>query len=361
MSKSSEKPKLTADSFQFTPPRFPLAQINTALEDIFGIQGDLKPLEGERDQNFRVTASDGTRFVLKISAAGEEPDVVDFQIQALEHMRKISPEIPVPVVQPTRSNGLIDTITSATGERHMIRMLSYLEGVPLSMINSHSPTVAKNTGVFQGRVAKALSTFHHRADHYFLVWDINNGLVGETDLWRFGEADICEHKDRLQPHFAGHVLPALTEQRRQVIHSDAHHDNLLIEQDHPDVIAGLIDFGDMVRAPLVCDAAILALGFVPPSDDPVQICAATIAGFNEEFPLTQAECDLLYDTMLMREVLTVLLSDFKISQSASNSTYVEDTRRSVIKSVNKMISIGKDPFKQAFNQACGYTQPSGAA
>jgi Ser/Thr protein kinase RdoA (MazF antagonist) len=39
--------------------------------------------------------------------------------------------------------------------------------------------------------------------------------------------------------------------RRQVIHSDLHGDNVLTVSDDENRIAGVIDFGDMVRAPLI--------------------------------------------------------------------------------------------------------------
>ncbi|GAG02350.1 unnamed protein product, partial [marine sediment metagenome] len=268
-------------------------------------QGDIKPLEGERDQNFRVTASDGKRFVLKISSAGEEPEVVDFQIRALEYLRSNAPEINVPQVQRTGNGELTGALTSAAGVKHMVRMLSYVEGVPLSTIAAPSLTVARNAGIFQAGVAQSLANFEHPAEDHYLVWNMSNGLIEDPALWKFGKQDIRAFEGRLRPHFAGHVIPALRELRSQVIHSDGHQDNLLVAEGQPDEIAGLIDFGDMVRAPLVCDAAIMALGFAGDAQDPVKLSAAAIAGFNEVYPLTRVECDLLYDGMVMREALSV--------------------------------------------------------
>ena len=48
----------------------------------FGLEGDLKPLVSERDQNFRLTTGDGSRYVVKIYNPGESTEVLDFQARA---------------------------------------------------------------------------------------------------------------------------------------------------------------------------------------------------------------------------------------------------------------------------------------
>jgi Ser/Thr protein kinase RdoA (MazF antagonist) len=56
--------------------------LRDAARDHWGLEGEFTPLDGERDQNHRVTAADGTRYVLKVSAAGESEGAVDFQVAA---------------------------------------------------------------------------------------------------------------------------------------------------------------------------------------------------------------------------------------------------------------------------------------
>ena len=54
----------------------------------YGLDVIVRSLVSERDQNFRMKAADGKRFVLKIANSAEDPFVTDFQIQALLHIEK---------------------------------------------------------------------------------------------------------------------------------------------------------------------------------------------------------------------------------------------------------------------------------
>lgn len=52
------------------------------------------------------------------------------------------------------------------------------------------------------------------------------------------------------------TLPRLRRERHQVIHADAHRGNLLAVSGEPEQVAGIIDFGDMVFAPMVMEVAV---------------------------------------------------------------------------------------------------------
>ncbi len=58
--------------------------------------------------------------------------------------------------------------------------------------------------------------------------------------------------------FTEHVLPRLGSVRAQVIHNDYHLYNVLVAPDDHERIVGIIDFGDMVHAPLVGELATAA-------------------------------------------------------------------------------------------------------
>ena len=70
----------------------------------------MQSLAGERDQNCLVKTADGRRYVFKISNPSEPAAVVDFQIAALDHIARVSPEQPVPRVVRTLEGGTHGTI-----------------------------------------------------------------------------------------------------------------------------------------------------------------------------------------------------------------------------------------------------------
>ena len=73
---------ITADLLRFNPPDLPAEWLADFMKEKFGITGEMVPLPGERDQNFKVTTPSGERYVLKISASNEDAALVDLQVSA---------------------------------------------------------------------------------------------------------------------------------------------------------------------------------------------------------------------------------------------------------------------------------------
>ena len=128
--KPSSTGELTAEFLRFEPPRFSKARLLAEAERLFGVTGELKPLEGERDQNHRLTTAEGEAFVLKVSGATEDPGVVDFQIKALQHLERAAPDLPVPRIVETLEGRPAGAMASDEGQRHLVRLLTYLPGIP---------------------------------------------------------------------------------------------------------------------------------------------------------------------------------------------------------------------------------------
>ena len=114
-----------------TAPDLAPAVVEALVRRIYGIEGSARPLAGERDQNCLVQTSDGCRYVLKISNPSEPATVVDFQIAALDHIARVSPDQPVPRVVRTLEGRTHSTIALAEGLETRVRMLTYLDGIQI--------------------------------------------------------------------------------------------------------------------------------------------------------------------------------------------------------------------------------------
>ncbi|MCZ6457125.1 MAG: aminoglycoside phosphotransferase, partial [Actinobacteria bacterium] len=77
------------------PPDLPLDQVADVLVDEYGIEGDLTPLESERDQNVRVDTVERS-YLFKVCNADEDEAVIDLQIQALRRIERVDAAVPVP-------------------------------------------------------------------------------------------------------------------------------------------------------------------------------------------------------------------------------------------------------------------------
>ena len=71
-------------------PQFTDQEASQIAQDVFGIEGRVKPLLSERDQNYQLTTANGRSTILKISGKTETRQSLDFQNQALSHLGSIA-------------------------------------------------------------------------------------------------------------------------------------------------------------------------------------------------------------------------------------------------------------------------------
>ncbi len=77
-------------------PKHPDREAEALVKRHFGIDGRLIPLDGERDQNFLVSACGAQRHVLKISSGSEPTANLDFQATLLSYLEETAPHLPLP-------------------------------------------------------------------------------------------------------------------------------------------------------------------------------------------------------------------------------------------------------------------------
>jgi len=322
---------LTAEDLRFTPPNLPPDVARRFMRDAWGIDGDMKRLSGERDQNFRVSTATGSRYVLKIGSPVEDRSLVDYQVQALRYLARHDDSLPVPHVLLSRSGNAIEELL-VDGEAHTVRLLTFVPGVPWTHIRGNVPLEgARRLGRLQGRLCRALAGFAHPAQHHFMPWDILNGLVVSEPLRRnFMPGELkraCEpHLERLERD----SLPRMLELPAQVIHNDGHTGNVLSDPGDPSVVTGVIDFGDLAHRPVIVDMATSIASLFGNSDDPMAAAEALVQGFVEQAPVGDGQLELLLDAVIARSILTVELLSFRIEKAdAPESVRTEDLPESI--------------------------------
>jgi Ser/Thr protein kinase RdoA (MazF antagonist) len=110
--------------------------------------------------------------------------------------------------------------------------------------------------------------------------------------------------------------------RSQVIYGDMNLDNVLVEVDRPQCISGLIDFGDLVKSPLVMDVAIAAAYQLSDGEDPLAGALPMIAGFHAVRPLQASEQSLLGDLVRTRLATSLLIGTYRASLFPGNRDYL---------------------------------------
>jgi Ser/Thr protein kinase RdoA (MazF antagonist) len=324
----SQRPLTLAD-LNFDPPCLPDRQLLEIAAHHFGIRGQISHLPGERDQNARIRTADGGGFVLKVSSAGADPQGADFQARALVHIAEHDPGLPVPRMVRLQNGGLIAPFQSAAGE-HQVRMLTYLPGILYQDGRAPSQQGLRGIGAFLGRLDRVLASFRHPAAGHWMPWDVTNGLVFNPQLKSLLSAEVRTMLEPAWRRLEHEVYPQLASLRNQIIHQDAHAANLLRPTVDDEAITGLIDFGDMVHGPLICELAVAIAHLLEGGGDPLRIITPVCAGYHSVYPLAGTEIALLPDLVIARLILTLQLLEFRRRNMAHPPRFVTDDQPGII-------------------------------
>lgn len=340
---------------RFNPPEFSVEAIAAVILQAYGLCGRWRPLEGERDQNFRLDVPAGESYVVKVAGPDEDPAVADFQVQALLHLERSCPEIPVPRLVRTLNGEPLCSVTNAAGTPHAVRVVSFLPGIPYGDGVYPDAGHLRQIGAFMGRVVNALTGFEHPASRHFMPWNLANGVAVSRELWAGAEADVsalvpASLLDRLRQD----VLPGLNALPSQVIHNDGHNYNLLRASAERQAVVGLIDFGDMVHGPIIDELAVTATSFQRLCRKHLAAVKALLAGFHRAHPLSDAEVSLLWDAITLRLLITVLLSDIKIRLGGRSAADAEGDRAEAMVMLAEVVETDHRVAVNALRAVCGY-------
>jgi Ser/Thr protein kinase RdoA (MazF antagonist) len=333
------------------PPAFPDGEVREIADRLFGLEGEFKPLVSERDQNFRVQTANGGRYVFKIANADEDPDVVDLQAQALRHVERVDPHMPVPRVVRTRAGEARAWVEGSNGTRHIVRALTYLPGTNLGMVPL-APALLRNLGGAIARLDRALRGFHHPAARHELLWDLQKIPQLRPHTSHIADAERRVLVESVLDEFAKEVLPRLARLRAQVIHHDANGDNVVVDPAAPEKITGIIDFGDMIHSPLAADLAVTA-GDLLTADDLIETMCELVAGYDAVLPLEEEEIDVLYDLTLARCALTAVIIGWRNS-APGGSGYLESYGPRAHAKIEALLSLGRARVRARLRDACRF-------
>lgn len=285
------------------------------LRDHWGITAKLTRLDGEYDLNYLAETDAGAGYVLKAMRPGGPSWLVDMQVQAMAHIARQDPELPIPRVVVSKTGAAVLSLPDESGQDRMVWLIGRLPGRCYAEVQPKAAPLIRQIGAVLGRTARALQDFAHpRAERDF-KWDLMRaGWIADhvdkiTDSKRRAllSADLCAFEA---------IGPALRALPRQVIHNDANDYNILVDGGPGDLrVSGLIDFGDMCTGPRICDLAIAAAYVVLDHPQPDRALEALVTGYHDAYPLTGAELDLLWPLIRMRLAVSVVNSTLMAAET----------------------------------------------
>ncbi|MCB5175393.1 phosphotransferase [Microvirga lenta] len=332
-------------------PDIPAGEARRLAAAFYGLDAVAVELKGERDSNFHLRTGDGRHFVLKIGNPAEDPEVTRFQTQALLHIESRDASLPVPRVLRTKA-GEAEVVLTRPGEPpRILRILTYLEGQPLHRA-SRSALQQRNLGTCLARLDRALQGFSHPASGHELMWDLKHASRVRHLLVHIADEGRRALAARFLDAFERHALPAMPGLRAQVIHNDMNPHNVLVSPDATDEIAGIIDFGDAVHAPLVNDLAVAAAYQLNEAGHPLEGPGEMLAGYHAVLPLAPEEIDILFDLLATRMVLTVAISGWRAARYPENRDYILRNNPKAWAGLERLSGLSREEARAYLHNVC---------
>lgn len=312
---------MAAAALSTAAPSLAMSEAADLAGRLYGIHGTATPLGGERDQNCVIETADGARYVLKISNLSEPVSVVDFQIAALEHIARAAPGLPVPRVVRTLEGGTRGLVAMPGGGQAFVRLLTYRDGVQIR----ETPRTAAQRRAMGATLASldlALRDFSHPGAAHDLLWNVSAAHRLSAKLDAVADPARRALAGAFMRRFVEHVLPRLAEVRAQVIHNDFHLYNVLVAPSDHERITGVIDFGDMLHAPLVGEVATAAAFHMTGNADPFEGAAQFVGAYDAVLPLLPVEQEIVADLVATRHLVTALISEWRVVRYPENRAYI---------------------------------------
>lgn len=312
-------PSTIFDVMTIRPPSVTPGTAREVALSLWGLRAEPQPLRGERDANFRLRTEDGRQFVLKFANPAEDARFRDMQSAALRHIERRAPDLPVPRVVPLPDGAAEARVADSSGAVHQVRLLSWIDGLPVGQ-SRRSAAQRAAAGEALARLQAALAGFAHEAAEVPIIWDLAH-LLALREVAAVLPAELRELLLPILDEFEARVTPLQGQLRRQVVHNDFNHANVLVDPDDHDRIAGVIDFGDMAETAVVFDAAIAAYCQHGADMPATEAACHMLRRYHALSPLREEEIALLPLLVAGRAAMSLTLACYHQHAQPGNDHY----------------------------------------
>eukprot|EP00878_Enallax_costatus_P002278 GHUV01002453.1.p1 GENE.GHUV01002453.1~~GHUV01002453.1.p1 ORF type:complete len:631 (+),score=181.76 GHUV01002453.1:553-2445(+) len=297
-----------------------------------------KELGSYEDRNYLVKCGPGVadktdEHVLKVhnTHSSSIPGFLESQNAVCHHLGAQGICAPVAKLTAGDSRSIV-TIQQPSGTCK-VRLLSYIPGTILKAATK-TPKLLRSVGRYLAQLDIALANFGHsgiRPTHDWAITHVADAVQQFSHQLKHPKHNATAQK--VSELYVNLVMPAADSLRKQVIHSDANENNIIVDETAQEVVA-LIDWSDITVGWLVAEVAIAAAYVLlmtmtdcntagaPAEDQTLQAVAHLMAGYQHQLPLTDQEWLLLPVLMAGRLLQSTLIGHYTISREPGNADYV---------------------------------------
>jgi Ser/Thr protein kinase RdoA (MazF antagonist) len=136
----------------------------------------------------------------------------------------------------------------------------------------------------------------------------------------------------------------------QAIHNDANEHNVLVDGDGE--VRGLIDFGDLCRAPRICGVAVACAYAMTTLTAPERQFLPLAAGYHEVAPLAPEELALLPDLIRTRLAMSVAMAARQRREQPAND-YLLISQEGIVALLGRLGPAPRELEQLRLRAACG--------
>lgn len=328
-------------------------QASLLLKQHYALSGELERLGGERDLNFRVKLADGSSRLFKLSHPLENPEVVDFHNGAMLRIEKQDPELPAQRVHASM-NGEYKVQVEVEGQWMLARLLSFVDGQPLHRILSTSNAFRKNLGQAVARLDKALEGYTHPAANHILLWDMQHAEHLRPLLNHIEKGHQRDMVEKSLDMFELWVLPKILGLRKQVIHNDLNPHNIIVDAQDSDTVRNILDFGDMVYAPLINEVAVAASYQLGLEGNVLDPALDLISSYHNIIPLEKGELEIMPELISTRLALALCINSWRASLHPENRDYIMRNAQRAWKNLADLSALSQAETQDRICMACAH-------
>jgi 4-aminobutyrate aminotransferase-like enzyme/Ser/Thr protein kinase RdoA (MazF antagonist) len=336
-------------------PEVSLEEAARLLREHWGREGVEGELGSHQDRNVRVRAEDG-QYVLKIARHGISRVELEAENAAMAWLAERNLSFAVP--RPIRSldGQPIVSATTSDGETHDLRLVTFLDGAPLSEERFLGAAVLRAQGEMLAELVTALDGFDHPGLDRAFQWDLRYAAaVCEA----FGpSASTPARRARMEAAISGAMAalePVIPDLRVQAIHADVTDQNTLGIRDASGrpMPVGIIDFGDLSRSWLVGELAVtIAADAMFDLERPLEVGRALTRGFTSRLALNDAEMAAVWPLVVARAASVAISGDYQQALEPDND-YVGGSRDAEWAALDAVVAVPFALAEEALREAAG--------
>jgi Ser/Thr protein kinase RdoA (MazF antagonist) len=268
------------------------------------------------------------------------------------HVAGRDASLPVPRHLPGKSGDFVEAASLPCGTPTTLRLMTFFDGTPQYQTRR---TMAQRVDVAKklARLDRALKTFEHAKIDHDLLWDITRAARLRFMVEAIADPDERSLATYYLDAFEADAAGLLGSLRWQFIHNDLNPHNVLVKPTEPDVVTGLIDFGDMMFAPTINEIAVAASYEDFFSEGWLDGVCAFVAAYAQDFPLTRDELSILACLIATRHVLTLAITEWRASLYPENRAYILRNRATAVTALRRFRDLGDGRVTSALLAACG--------